>query len=262
MLSRSIYAALFSILAAGVVVPLADSQVQGRILSFADTEVSQAVVQIEEYFGVKILTDGRLDKKVTATLREPDIAQALTSVTSPFGYKWRKVTLAVKPQENVSGATLRSIVSALEKLDAAGAVVDNPVESTRLAFRRNPEDSEDLASQTLPTGEVYKTYYFVYSAKPKITFTPATQAKTGAVPGQPGQPAAGGMSTQGIADWFSTLDRETQSELVGQLIGSMMESGDGDVAFWFNSGDEQSGAVRQGRIVIRRDESGVQGEGQ
>jgi hypothetical protein len=34
------------------------------------------------------------------------------------------------------------------------------------------------------------------------------------------------------------------------------------VAFWFNSGDEQSGAVRQGRIVIRRDESGVQGEGQ
>lgn len=235
-------------------------QPAGAVLAFSDIEVSQALTQIEEHFGVKIHSDGKLEQKVTATLRDPDISQALTSVTSPFGYKWRKVTLAVGPDEEMSGAKLRSVVTALERLDAVGAVVDDPIQNTTLHFRRNSDDSSDLAGQALPTGEVYKTFYFVYSPKPKITFAPSAQTKTGPTAPQGGQVPYGQMSPGGLTEWFSQLDREAQSELVGQLIGSMMQSGEGEVAFWFDSGDEESGTVRQGRVVIRKGESGGGGE--
>ena len=256
MSPRSFYAVLFALLGACAICQQADCQAQARVLSFSDTEVSQALTEIEEHFGVKIHSDGKLDKRVTATLRDPDIAQALTSVTSPFGYKWRKITLAAKPDEKISGAELRSIVTALEKLDAVGAVVDDPIQNTKLQFRRNPDDAQELEGQTLPTGEVYRTYYFVYAAKPKITFAPAAPTSPGPTAPQGAQAPYGQMFPEGVMDWFSTLDREAQSELVGQLIGSMMGSGEGEVSFMFDTGDGEGGAVRQGRVVIRSRESG------
>jgi hypothetical protein len=250
MLPPVVRIALAAVITLALICPLAISQSHDRaspqpgVLSFDDVDVPQALDKIGEHFGVKVLSHGKLDKKVTATLRDADIAQALTSVTSPLGYRWRKITLAVKDGEEVTAARLYGIVTALEKVGTASAIVDNPGEKTRLAFRRSP-DEEPAGSEAL-TGESYKTYYLVYNPKPTITFAPPAPPKGQGATGQtPSSPA-------GLVDWFSSLDRETQSALLGQLMGSMMGNGEGVVSLSIGVGADAEAGGGQSSVVIRK----------
>ena len=59
-----------------------------------------------------------------------------------------------------------------------------------------------------------------------------------------------------LTDWFSTLDPEARSEIIGQLLGSMIGEEGGMIDFAFLMEGDEDGAERRARVVIRRGESG------
>jgi hypothetical protein len=144
-----------------------------------DASLSGFVQQLQEKSGAKVVTDAALDSKITATLTNTTVEEALDSICNTYNLQWLRVRVALKEGDIVSGSALGRMIRAVSGSELAAVVVEPTEGQDSLACAQGPKTLPQAVEKVPFKDRTFQTVYFITSKEGKVESDDKVQRAVG-----------------------------------------------------------------------------------
>lgn len=206
--------AVCAIVLALVMVSTAGAQSPAKVtLDARDIPIKEVVSDLARQSGADIVLDPKVEGKVTASVKDADLGQALNTITSVNKLAWKKIQFARTTDSKVTIDQLQSAVLALASLPLVGFSVEDPASKTSAVFARDMPASPDTSGLKLPEGYAWTTVYVVMPSE--IAATAAADTDKDAVK------SLSDTSAKIVRELVSLAPEQRQQVLANQMIAEL-----------------------------------------